>query len=174
MASYMQYLTDGDAKMILALPLCTSKQCRRHFRSIQEQITRLFRYRKHLTDTEAKQIVETRMKNIKNDSQYLRSVCDSYGDVIMSRWKKKNRDKREAILLKADPDMYPKKWFIPRYAYDLILNPNREWPEWRKPIKGYLLPYVNIEELKSDPSKFLGLLFNRVSNHIFPPLRLSV
>lgn len=81
----------------------------------------------------------------------------------MSRWKKKNRDKRKAILLKADPNMYPKKWFVPRYANELLKTGNGDLDVWRKYPKGYLLPYINVEELQNDPSKFLSLLLNRVS-----------
>jgi len=95
-------------------PPCVCTKCEIQFRTVEEQIQIPGRqvltvYRFALTKEEASQTLATRMEHIKNDLQYLQNICATHGDLIMSHWKNKNRAKREEILLKADPNMYPTK-----------------------------------------------------------------
>jgi len=87
------------------------------------------------------------------------------GNVIISRWKKKSRDKREKTLLTVDPDMYPQQQLLRH----MMIHGHRgslTWTKLRDRHNSYLLPYINIPNLRDDPSKFLSLLLNRAR---FPP-----
>ena len=91
------------------------------------------------------------------DRAYLQRQCNLRGNTILSRWKKKSRDKREACLLAADPGLFPDPWFH-RVVNDSVMP----WLEKRSLRSSWLLPYLSVETLKTCHTAFLCLLDNRV------------
>jgi len=63
-------------------------------------------------------------------------------------------------LLKIDSEMYPHKWCEGRFEDELLGHAAMKWKDFEIAC---LVPYISLEALKTDPSKFLGLLFARVS-----------
>ncbi|MCJ1479573.1 hypothetical protein MMC13_008259 [Lambiella insularis] len=108
--------------------------------------------RPELGPDEAQQVARDYVEGINADLEYLKQQCGLYGNIIMKRWKKKSPEKREACLLLADPSMYPRKWFHIDQKHNLERGKNR---------RSWLLPYVNLETLKADASRFLALLHIR-------------
>ena len=135
---------------------CECADCEQQFRTESEQGIDRFAYETELSISEASKITKERVRNIVADRDHLRT-CVLHGNTILSRWKKKSRDKREACLLQVDQQLYPHQWFLPRYAYQFP-----HWTEARKHRKSWLLPYLNLEALKKEPFRLLGLLHNRV------------
>lgn len=135
---------------------CECADCEQQFRTSSEQDIDRFAYEKEISKSEASRITQERVQNIAADRDYLRKRL-LHGNAILSRWKKKSRDKREACLLQVDPELYPHQWFLPRYAYQFP-----HWTEARKHRKSWLLPYLNLASLKMEPFRLLGLLHNRV------------
>jgi len=56
--------------------------------------------------------------------------------------------------------MYPHKWCEGRFKEELLGHAAMKWKDFETTC---LAPYISLEALKTDPSKFLGLLFARVS-----------
>jgi hypothetical protein len=127
----------------------------------EEQNQDRFSYKTQISDVEARAILRDYISRIRNDREFLQKQCEVYGDRILNRWRKKSREQRAAFLLHADPDLYPHQWFIPRYT-----NTSPQWKDARKRRNSFLLPYLNLELLKTTPTVFFGLLHNRT---LYPP-----
>lgn len=97
------------------------------------------------------------VNKIKEDRVYLTNLCNKFGNSILGRWKKKSRDKREALLLLADPTIEKEPWFRLRTDGEAVT-----WQEVRPLRNSWLLPYLSTATLKAHPSVLLGLLYNRV------------
>jgi len=143
-------------------PPCECADCEQQFRNNADQCRLIYRYRSILSRKEAEMVAAKLTFNIKRNLEYLRRECASHGNVIINRWKKKNRQKREKILLAADPNMYPEQWLIPRHL--IAFESDTEWQKVRERHKSYLLPYITIPDLRDDPSKLLSLLFYRTQS----------
>ena len=137
-------------------PPCECPDCQNHFYTREEQHVDRFCYKAQISDAEAGKILETYLTNIRNDRKSLQMLCELHGDKIMNRWKKKSRDQRKAWLLQAEPDLYHHQWFLPRYTYT-----DPHWRDARKHRKTFLLPYLNVEVLRTNPAVLFGLLWNR-------------
>ncbi|KUJ15560.1 uncharacterized protein LY89DRAFT_783691 [Mollisia scopiformis] len=91
---------------------------------------------------------------------------------------KKSGEKRKALLLEADPTMYPHQCDI-RFTEEFVNTPEQRrslqsgvWDQndpdltqgrARRPYRNIcLLPYLNIESLKNDPARLLNIIYNRV------------
>jgi hypothetical protein len=142
-------------------PPCECVDCQNQFYMTEEQKQDRFSYKTQISDVEAREILKDYISRIRNDREFLQKQCVVYGDKILSRWRKKSRQQRAACLLHAEPDLYPQQWFIPRYT-----NTSPEWKDARKYRKSFLLPYLNVELLKTNPAVFFGLLHNRT---LYPP-----
>lgn len=99
--------------------------------------------------------MEKYRKSLCTDREDLHRKCASHGDTIVNRWKKMSREKRQECLLRVDPDLHPDQWFIPSYPYT-----DPPMREARARRKAFLLPYLNVEVLKRNPTTLLGLLYN--------------
>lgn len=93
---------------------------------------------------------------------FLKTKCRLHGDRIMSRWKKRSREKRELWLLQADPNLCVDRWHLLRYV---CMDAHLPWENARKLRKNFLLPYLSVDVLKNDPALFLSLLYNRTYYH---------
>ncbi|KAK4543627.1 hypothetical protein LTR36_005272 [Oleoguttula mirabilis] len=111
------------------------------------------------------------------DRQYIRAKLAQSGDAIRSRWKKKGKDKREAMILEAQSNLYRDKWPELRTMFDyddftdgkgFLSMDSRDTEAVGKAQSlnerlknSQLLPYLNIETLKEDPMRLLSLLHHR-------------
>jgi len=137
-------------------PPCECVDCDQQYRCLADQNVDRFVYERKISDSAAQSIAKECTTSIMNDLQFLRDRCCSHGNTIISRWKKKSRDKRQAFLLQVAPDMYPSLWFHPRLGYQFL-----NWKEARKYSTAWLLPYLSLEALKDDHVRLLSLLYNR-------------
>lgn len=144
----------GEA--ILRPPPCECPDCGRQFRTRGEQDIDRFVYQREISESAARQSAKEKIRNIERDRAYLKKCCANHGNTILSRWKKKSWDKREACLLAVDPALYPHQWFLPRLTYQYP-----HWKEAREYRSAWLFPSLSVEALKFDTSRFLGLLHNR-------------
>lgn len=118
-------------------------------------------YSLRLTDSEAKTRIAKHIKSITDNRDYLATQWNTRGKAIVSRWKKKSRDKRVDCLKKADPKLFEREWFAALFSTQQ-LGGSAGQIDARNYRKEILLDYLNIDALKSDPARFLGLLENRV------------
>ncbi|KAL8643535.1 MAG: hypothetical protein Q9226_008300, partial [Calogaya cf. arnoldii] len=130
--------------------------CAQGFRSIQDQHVDRWLYKAKISDSEAQALAASHITSINCDREILRQRCSSYGNTIMSRWKKKSRSKRHGFLLEIEPELYPHMWFQPRLGSEVS-----HWREGRKYRIAWLLPYLSLEVLETDPVRLLSLLYNR-------------
>ena len=156
-------------------PPCECLECVQQFRTEEQQIKKVFTYTTGLSDLEAQKKAAEITQSITANLQYLKEQCNANGNSIMKRWKKKSREKREALLLDVAPDMYPRQWCDVHISHDFemmaiielfagTLDTDNNYGLHRRPYRNaLLLPYVNLEVLKKDPATFLNLLYNRVN-----------
>jgi len=90
----------------------------------------------------------------------------SHADIIVNRWKKKSRDKRQALLVETIPELYEHRWLLPRYCYmpesKLVGLGDRTWARRCQ----LLLHWLSLEALKMNPAVLFALLHNRTA---YPP-----
>jgi len=96
-------------KIIIKAP-CECTVCTQQFRPASYQGRWTFAYTKALSDTEALKESMALVEGARKNFQYLKQQCHVNGSVIVKRWKKKSSEKRKALLLEVDPDMYPHQW----------------------------------------------------------------
>ena len=90
---------------------CECDHCQQQFRRLDLQCRNTFWYDSVTTPAAASTLLADLTRKINTDRTYLASLCDKFGNIISSRWRKKSRDKREALLLLADPTIEKKPWF---------------------------------------------------------------
>lgn len=122
-----------------------------------------FWYRGRISDHDAEHIAAMHVKNAEEDRQNLLQRLASHADIIMNRWKKKSRDKRQAILLKAIPDLSKHRWINPLYSY----TPEHKTMGLRDRTAAHrsqlLLHWLSLEVLKMNPAVLFALLHNRTA-----------
>ncbi|MCJ1382619.1 hypothetical protein MMC17_005732 [Xylographa soralifera] len=136
---------------------CDCGVCRQQYRTKSEQGNSLFAYKKFLSNSEASQISSDYVRSIEKDREHITRLCASHGNTILGRWKKKSRDKRQDILLKADSTMYQYQWSQPRLSLQC-----KQLEELRRYRNAWLLPYINVEALRTDPARLLSIVHNRI------------
>lgn len=138
-------------------PPCECVNCNSQFLSMNQQDYDRFRYKPVITPAAAKTTLAGFINQIDTNRAYLAGLCDKYGNTIISRWRKKSRNKREALLLLADPTIEKEPCFRLRIEGNIV-----RWQELREYRKSWLLPYMNTEIMKANPSVLLSLLHHRV------------
>jgi hypothetical protein len=103
------YTTKNDTKQVPVLigePPSECVNCRWQFlgTGVQE-IDDRYRYETIVTPAAVRTSLVKFINQINNDRAYLHYLCDKHGNAIASRWRKKSQNKREALLLLADPTM---------------------------------------------------------------------
>ncbi|KAF7923039.1 uncharacterized protein EAE98_007744 [Botrytis deweyae] len=153
-------------------PPCECSECVQQFLSqkVQEHQTT---YSFALSDVEAQQKAGGFATEISRNLVYLRQQCQTNGDSIIKRWKKKSRNKREALLRDIDPNLYPHRWPLAHLnkAFQATL-PSDYWISADITLSRYmreyrnacLLPYINLEGLIENPVMFLSLLQTRTQH----------
>jgi hypothetical protein len=102
---------------------------------------------------EAQMILDEHVTSIRANQAFLRDVLLKHGNAISNRWRKASQAKRALSIQRALPDIRIKKWAIFERSFGplVILDENSLRTT-------YLLPYLSLNGMKSDPFKFLSLL----------------
>ena len=134
-------------------PPCECHHCLLQYRTPDQQNYIQFLYLGHVHD--AASIAEEYIQSIESDRAFLQRQISESGLSILNRWRA-GVGRRKALLEKAQPDLYPKR------------NPHIDIPSRVKQLghqrvyrMGYMLPYLNVDDLSRDPTKLLGLLLHR-------------
>ncbi|KAG9866152.1 hypothetical protein KCU63_g4312, partial [Aureobasidium melanogenum] len=144
----------------------------------------------YVTDQEARQLVSSLVFDARQDLTFLREVLTDHADFIVTRWKKKSREKR-SVFLSENVDVFDKKFAAIHLLHMRSSPENCEFnselmrslqgvndpkaKEWlsqalhgsrlAKMISAYqdtwLLPYLDSDMLSEDPSLLLALLHHR-------------
>jgi hypothetical protein len=132
------------------------------------------RYTTALENKESSKKASGLTNSLFEDLRYLNEECSLNGNSILKRWKKKGAEGRKALLLQINPQMYPHNWAEARFdiAYAqlamkeaVLIRDNYDISAGaeRRPYRNVcLLPYVNLEALKHDPSRLLNILYSWV------------
>ncbi|KAK7700763.1 hypothetical protein SLS57_011987 [Botryosphaeria dothidea] len=136
--------------------------CSNTYRSPVEQQNDRSDYTRSISIAESRKVLQKLFDQMNEDFMFLKTKCRLHGDRIMSRWKKRSREKRELWLLQADPNLCVDRWHLLRYV---CMDAHLPWENARKLRKNFLLPYLSVDVLKNDPALFLSLLYNRTYYH---------
>lgn len=137
---------------------CECYVCSQQFRTTGQQKQLRNAYSHTVDNEQARLLVAEHTNQITSSLDYLREECAEHATAIAKRWRKKSRDKREEVLLGCKPDLEPKQWMILRFFND---NSTHNWQLARESRDSWLLPWLDVESLKEDPARLLGLLNNR-------------
>lgn len=140
-----------------------------------------------VSNEEAHESIDTLVDGIKPDLEFLRSAVAHHADFLITRWKKKSRNKRLSFLVDST-DLFERKWA------PVHLIQGRQQPEFPRlsadPVQhaihqrlddflhayitdktatdayraSWMLPYLDAETLADDPLRFLSLLYTRTIN----------
>ncbi|KAF6227588.1 hypothetical protein HO173_012117 [Letharia columbiana] len=136
-------------------PPCECSHCLRQYRTLDQQDLIPFVYLGHVKD--AVSLAKSYSRSIEVDRAFLRRKISESGLSILNRWRA-GVGKRKAFLEKAKPDLY-------RNRNPLVDIPSRveQLRHQREYRMGYMLPYLNVDDLSGDPTKLLGLLTHRTN-----------
>ncbi|TLD29504.1 hypothetical protein E2P81_ATG05798 [Venturia nashicola] len=126
----------------------------------QEEQYPKFAYLGEVSRDEATRIATEYTQNAQRDRDALSKLLLDYGDLVVSRWKKKNPAKRAAILTAASPELNQDDW-----VFSLYYKLNECWEAAREPVARtqLLLPWLTLSILKANPSALFALLHHRTT-----------
>lgn len=159
------YLTNMSNTVMTSVytPPCECIDCQHGFYASMEQDKPAFSYRGRISDSDAKRVAAAHIRDAQQERQYLLQRLASHADIIMNRWKKKSRVKRQALLAETIPELYEHRWLIPRYCYTpesrLGGQVDRAWVRRCQ----LLVPWLSLEVLKMNPMILFALLHNRTA-----------
>jgi hypothetical protein len=99
--AYFANISDVEAS--LCTPPCECADCQHGFYASWEQNSPPFWYRGRISDRDAERIAAGYVREAQQERQYLLERLASHADIIVNRWKKKSRDKRQALLVETIP-----------------------------------------------------------------------
>lgn len=144
-------------------PPCDCYQCSQQYRDEDSQKIDRFLYTRGLSEAEARKLMASYVRDTRADLQYVRTKLSCHGDTIRSRWTKKSRVKRATSLLEAMPGMYESRCPLFRLSYDDDFFRKHRTRTLRNT---YLLPFLNLDSLKTNPMSFLHLLHYRTEHEL--------
>ncbi|CAJ0543905.1 Ff.00g039850.m01.CDS01 [Fusarium sp. VM40] len=146
----------------IAPPPCECVDCQQSFYTVDKQRTPNFSYRERISDEEAKEVITAALEDIDRQQSLLRNRIETFGDLLLSRWKKHSQTKRQGLLKEAVPYLESEKWLLPRFSY----THERVQAHARRPSrrKQLMLPWLNVHVLKSNPTVLFALLQHRAFN----------
>lgn len=159
------YVTNMSNPVMVSVytPPCECIDCQHGFYASLEQYRPALSYRGRISDSDAKRVAAAHIRDAQQERQYLLQRLASHADIIMNRWKKKSRDKRQALLAETIPELYEHRWLIPRYCYTpeskLGGRVDRAWVRRCQ----LLVPWLSLEVLKMNPMILFALLHNRTA-----------
>ena len=140
-------------------PPCDCDDCQNGFYLIQEQYSPQFSYRGSLADRDAQRIAAAHVQDAQQERAYLLQRLASHADTILSRWKKKSGEKRQALLVSSVPELYQHRWLLPQYSNT---PESKRWDSRTRDRRcQLLLPWLSLEVLKTNPAVLLALLHYR-------------
>ncbi|KID83176.1 hypothetical protein MGU_09539 [Metarhizium guizhouense ARSEF 977] len=142
-------------------PPCECVDCQNGFYTVKEQEKPGLSYHRRLSDTDAERRVLSAMEKIWDGKRALTEQLNVFADVLMSRWNKRSQAKREALLKEAAPDLEERQWLVPRYTYLRERLYVHARPQRRR--RQLLLPWLNVEVLKTNPAVLFALLHYRTA-----------
>jgi hypothetical protein len=147
----------------------------------------------YVTDQEARQLASSLVVDARQDLEFLRQILTDHADFLVTRWKKKSREKRSTFLSE-NVDVFNKR-FAAIHLLHMRSSPENcdfnaelmrslqgiedpEHKEWfsralhdsriAKMTSSYqdtwLLPYLDSDMLSEDPSLLLALLHHRTTH----------
>ncbi|KAH0367146.1 hypothetical protein KCU65_g4810, partial [Aureobasidium melanogenum] len=153
---------------------CECGTCRQQFLHVLREIRGgHYEYESVITSDAARTLLADLINKINTDRAYLANACKQLGNTIASRWRKKSRDKREALLLQADPTIEKDAEFRFREENEKYTE-TEPWSKLRteegctlqearrSKRKSWLLPYMSTAAMKANPLVLLGLIHHRV------------
>ncbi|CAF9919707.1 hypothetical protein IMSHALPRED_004705 [Imshaugia aleurites] len=136
-------------------PPCECYRCLRQYRTLDQQDLIPFRYLSHEKD--AGSLAKSYIRSIELDRAFLIQKMSESGVSILNRWRA-GVEKRNLFLHKAKPDLYQNR--NPLVDIPARVEQLRHQREHRM---GYMLPYLNVDDLSRDPEKLIGLLLHRIN-----------
>lgn len=142
------------------------KKCRRcnaSYYTEELQVLPQYSYRRHLTDGEAAEISGRYVSQIQDDRKYISGRLERHADIVISRWLKNgaygSQQKREDLLRTVAADLAKTPQDIIGYNYS-----QKERPHTNRSLQNrhmLMLPWLNVEVLKTTPDALLALLHCR-------------
>lgn len=80
--------------------------CSLHFYPIGNQRSSGRTYQMSVDDDEAQEMITSRLSEAKNDIDYVKEKLETHGDLLVSRWSKRSRDKRGKLLSDAAGEVF--------------------------------------------------------------------
>lgn len=122
-----------------------------------------FSYSRRLTDAEAEEICSKLVSQMQGDRRQISGILERHADIVMSRWMKNgifgSQQKREDLLSKVAADLPKTPEDVMVYSYSQkIPSPANRSLQTRRML---LLPWLNVEMLKTNPDALLSLLHCR-------------
>ena len=153
-------LTEEDLELVAKFkedfsfgPPCECETCLRQYRTREQQDLIPYAYFGHEED--AASLAKRYVHSIESDRAFLRQTIAEFGVLILSRWRVKSA-RRRGFLKSARPDLYQN-----RNPLVDIPSTVMELRHQREHRIGYMLPYLNVDDLSRDPANFVGLLLHR-------------
>lgn len=149
---HMQGFIRMFTKVITRAP-CECGECRQQYRDDRALTVSCARYSRFVSIEQAKESMNEHMKMLRADQLFLRKALQLHGNTILSRWKERNRDRRADISQSSLPWVEVAKWAILRHSFGSV-----GFKDEAALRNTYLLPYLSLDNLKSDPLRLLCLL----------------
>ncbi|KAI1098665.1 hypothetical protein F4804DRAFT_324066 [Jackrogersella minutella] len=155
---------EADIIASIGHPPCDCHDCQTGFYASPEQYKPALSYRGKLSESNARRLVESYTKEIHENRKYLADRLKMHADLLMSRWRKRSQEKRQALLAEVAPDLEPSQWINIRYSQmeERGFIHRRELRRRRQ----LLAPWLSVEVLKSNPAVLYALLHYRTA---YPP-----
>ncbi|KAH6952089.1 hypothetical protein DER45DRAFT_636384, partial [Fusarium avenaceum] len=150
----------------IAPPPCECVDCQYSFYTVDQQRTPNFSYRNRFSEEDAQIVITEALNEIDQQQASLRNRIDTFGDLLLSRWRKYSQTKRQGLLEEAVPHLESEKWLLPRFSYSHERVQVHARTATRR--KQLMLPWLNVNALKSNPTVLFTLLQYRAFN---PPQR---
>lgn len=152
---------DGTRNAPILLPPCECIECSQQYRNSRAQLWHNNNYAGSQSDSDAQDLLTAHVTHIRKDQEYLRDAIFKHGNTIVSRWKKKSISKRVDCLVKALPTLEARRWAILDYHYQIPASKRME-----NIRNAYLLPYLSLDDLKTNPMRLLSLLHYRAKYNL--------
>ncbi|KAG7043857.1 ycfA-like protein domain-containing protein [Colletotrichum scovillei] len=129
-----------------------------------QQHTYSHSYHHSISDTSAINIASTYVKELQERRKHITNCLSSHADLLMSRWRKRSQEERRELLHKAVPELEEWQWIYSRYGYSVESFRYGERTVQRR--RQLLVPWLNVEVLKTSPAVLFALLHYRT---LYPP-----
>ncbi|KAK5675176.1 hypothetical protein LTS10_012250 [Elasticomyces elasticus] len=145
------------------VPTCNDlcEICVRHYLSLQRQSIQ--KYSHVHSDPKAKKALLRLTQSTAANLAAVKASIALYGNTIIRRWKGKNIAKRTTLLLKAKPDIYPRKWLMADLFEQCMRRSTGPPKKLQHDIS--LLPFLDLATLSESPHPLLILLHARTAHN---------